>query len=151
MSPVIRPALPEDIPSMASLDAQASAWPWRESQYVRCCAVAEDASERALLLEVNGALQGFVVYAREFDDGSIYNIVVASSARRQGFGESLLQSAVDAMLATGARRCVLEVRKSNLPARRLYEQMGFHVDGLRRNYYPLPPGREDAVLMSLDL
>jgi|TARA_R100000005_G_scaffold95926_1_gene79589 ribosomal-protein-alanine N-acetyltransferase len=136
---------------MALLDASASLWPWRESQYLRCCATAEESTERALLLEVDAALQGFVVYAREFDDGSIYNIVVADTARRQGFGLRLLQAAVDAMVATGARRCLLEVRKSNIAARKLYEQMGFHVDGMRRNYYPLPSGREDAVLMSLDL
>lgn len=151
MSALVRPALPEDAPRMALLDAGASLWPWRESQYLRCCATAEDSAERALLLEVDAVLQGFVVYAREFDDGSIYNIVVADTARRQGFGLRLLQAAVDAMVASGARRCLLEVRKSNSAARKLYEQMGFHVDGMRRNYYPLPTGREDAVLMSLDL
>lgn len=151
MSALLRPALPEDAAQMALLDASASPWPWRETQYLRCCAIAEENGERALLLEVDARLQGFVVYAREFDDGSIYNIVVAETARRQGFGLRLLQAAVDAMVATGARRCLLEVRKSNIAARKLYEQMGFHVDGIRRNYYPLPSGREDAVLMSLDL
>lgn len=103
------------------------------------------------MLELDGELQGLVVFAPEFDDGSIYNIVVATAARRRGYGLLLLDAAIDALLASGARRCLLEVRKSNTGARRLYASRGFHVDGTRRNYYPLPPGREDAILMSLDL
>jgi [ribosomal protein S18]-alanine N-acetyltransferase len=148
---LIRPSLPGDAGAMCMLDAASSAWPWRESQFVHCCAGGDDQRERALLLELDGHLQGFVVFAREFDDGSIYNIVVGVEGRRQGFGLRLLTAAVEALVDTGARRCVLEVRKSNKPARNLYEQLGFHVDGMRRNYYPTPEGREDAILMSLDL
>ncbi|MEQ9463479.1 MAG: ribosomal protein S18-alanine N-acetyltransferase [Haliea sp.] len=136
---------------MARLDAASSPWPWSEAQYLRSCTPVADNRERALLLEAEGKLQGLVVFAREFDDGSIYNIVVAAATRRRGYGLLLLQAAVDALVATGARRCLLEVRKSNTAARRLYAAFGFEVDGLRRNYYPLPAGREDAILMSLDL
>jgi len=147
----IRPGLLADAPAMTRLDAASSPWPWSEAQYVRSCTPVADNRERALLLEADGALQGLVVFAPEFDDGSIYNIVVATGARRQGYGLLLLDAAIDALMATGARRCLLEVRKSNTGARRLYEARGFHIDGTRRNYYPLPPGREDAILMSLDL
>lgn len=147
----VRPGLPADAPRMARLDAASSPWPWSEAQYLRSCTPVADNRERALLLEANGELQGLVVFAPEFDDGSIYNIVVAAAARRRGYGLLLLDAAIDALVATGARRCLLEVRKSNTAARRLYAFRGFHVDGTRRNYYPLPPGREDAILMSLDL
>ncbi len=149
--PAIRPGEPADAAQMARLDAAASPWPWSEAQYLRSCTPVADNRERALLLEADGELQGLVVFAREFDDGSIYNIVVAATARRRGYGLLLLEAAVSALVATGARRCLLEVRKSNTAARRLYAAFGFEVDGLRRNYYPLPAGREDAILMSLDL
>jgi ribosomal-protein-alanine N-acetyltransferase len=43
---------------------------------------------------------------------------------------------------------LLEVRKSNEPARRLYEAAGFSVSGERVAYYA---DGEDAVLMRLDL
>ena len=45
----------------------------------------------------------------------------------------------------------LEVRESNIPARRLYEQNGFVVVGRRRGYYRHLSGREDAVLMRREL
>ena len=44
----------------------------------------------------------------------------------------------------GARRTYLEVRRSNLPAQRLYERLGFTVATVRRNYYSQP--EEDALL-----
>jgi ribosomal-protein-alanine N-acetyltransferase len=40
----------------------------------------------------------------------------------------------------------LEVRESNHTARRLYERLGFQIDGLRKKYYTDPI--EDAVLMT---
>ena len=43
----------------------------------------------------------------------------------------------------------LEVRSSNHAARKLYENFGFAVQGVRRNYYT--ETGEDAVIMSADL
>ena len=43
----------------------------------------------------------------------------------------------------------LEVRKSNAPARALYERFGFETLGERKSYYINP--REDAVIMTLGL
>ncbi|HEY7776719.1 MAG TPA: ribosomal protein S18-alanine N-acetyltransferase [Kineobactrum sp.] len=149
--PVVRRALPMDAARLAQVDAVSAPWPWLQEQYQKSCMAGDDSAEQALLLEVDGELQAFVVFARELDDGSIYNIVVASAARRRGYAALLLEAAIAALADTGARRCLLEVRKSNTAARRLYELAGFHFDGIRRNYYPLPVGREDAILMSRDL
>ena len=43
----------------------------------------------------------------------------------------------------------LEVRESNLPARRLYEKLGFSEAGRRRGFYTDP--KEDALLLTLTL
>jgi ribosomal-protein-alanine N-acetyltransferase len=48
-----------------------------------------------------------------------------------------------------ASKIFLEVRESNLPARRLYEKHGFHETGRRRGYYQNPA--EDAILYVRDL
>jgi ribosomal-protein-alanine N-acetyltransferase len=44
-----------------------------------------------------------------------------------------------------AREATLEVRLSNMPARRLYERFGFSVAGVRRAYYTNPV--EDAIVL----
>ena len=45
----------------------------------------------------------------------------------------------------GARRATLEVRRSNDPARLLYEKFAFTVAGVRRGYYSNPV--EDALVL----
>jgi ribosomal-protein-alanine N-acetyltransferase len=45
----------------------------------------------------------------------------------------------------------LEVRESNLPARALYEQIGFEALAVRKDYYPAKDGREHAVVMKKNL
>ena len=45
----------------------------------------------------------------------------------------------------------LEVRSGNERAIRLYRSLGFIDIGVRRDYYPGLVGREDAIVMSLQL
>jgi ribosomal-protein-alanine N-acetyltransferase len=68
--------------------------------------------------------------------------------RRQRLGERLLLAMLDVAVDAGARDATLEVRLSNLPARRLYEKYGFRPVGLRPRYYS--DNGEDALIMTTD-
>ena len=46
---------------------------------------------------------------------------------------------------------LLEVRPSNTAARALYQRAGFLELSVRRGYYPAEGGREDAILMGIDV
>ena len=48
----------------------------------------------------------------------------------------------------GCKKIFLEVRVSNNPAIELYNKTGFKRVSIRKNYYRLPDGREDALVMS---
>ena len=48
----------------------------------------------------------------------------------------------------GSNKILLEVRASNAAAIKLYLDFGFKEIGLRKDYYRLPEGREDALVMS---
>lgn len=74
---------------------------------------------------------------------------VLAAERRQGFGRQLLWASLTAL--GGLSGVDLEVRSSNLPARALYESLGFCEAGTRPDYYATANGREDAVLMSVSL
>jgi ribosomal-protein-alanine N-acetyltransferase len=50
-----------------------------------------------------------------------------------------------------SREAFLEVRPSNLAAIRLYQRLGFEQIGIRRGYYQAPDGREDAIVLKLNL
>jgi ribosomal-protein-alanine N-acetyltransferase len=45
----------------------------------------------------------------------------------------------------------LEVRPTNDGARELYKKSGFRQIGVRRDYYPNHNGREDAIVLSIEL
>ena len=134
----------EDAAALASLDASASDYPWRETQFLS----ALNQGAFALALEEAEQLSGFILCSIMFDEATILNVAVHPHFQRQGRAQRLLQLALGQMREQGCKRCLLEVRESNEAARRMYEHAGFTVDGVRKSYYPGGDGREDAILMS---
>ncbi|GAB4583300.1 ribosomal protein S18-alanine N-acetyltransferase [Nocardia sp. IFM 10818] len=77
-------------------------------------------------------------------EAEIHTIGVDPELHRAGIGTLLLE----ALLAEAGRRggpVFLEVRTDNTPAIALYEKHGFHIIGLRKNYYQ--PSGADAYTM----
>ena len=82
------------------------------------------------------------------DEGHIITFAVHPDWRRQHIGERLLLAFLDLAAERGAHEATLEVRLSNLPARRLYEKFGFRPVGLRPRYYS--DNGEDALIMTTE-
>lgn len=146
--PDSRQAQPDDAGALAAIDRLVNVSPWSVGQFEAACNGVRDQGENALVVEWMGRVQGFVVFSRVLDESCIHNIAVHPARQGDGLGSTLLNAAQAEMIACGAVRCYLEVRASNTAARALYEKHLFHVDGLRKNYYPAADAREDAVLMS---
>jgi ribosomal-protein-alanine N-acetyltransferase len=134
-----------DAPHLAAIDILVSPSPWRQDQFESTCG---GAGNCALVWERGGEPAGFVVFSTTLDESTIYNIAVHPAQQGAGLGHGLLAAALDRMRQAGTRRCLLEVRASNRAARGLYEDFGFRLDGVRKDYYPAQGGREDALLMS---
>ena len=79
------------------------------------------------------------------DEAELLNIAVYPGMRRSGVGQMLLDQMLQSATAAGARRLLLEVRKSNAEAIRLYEKNRFVNLGERKGYYRNPI--EDAIIM----
>jgi ribosomal-protein-alanine N-acetyltransferase len=97
------------------------------------------------LARVGDAPIGFCSFWRVVDELHINNLAVLPSYRRAGVASALLAHVLREGRATGAVRATLEVRRSNEPARYLYERFGFTVAGVRRAYYTKPV--EDAIVL----
>ena len=151
MPHAIRPACLADAECLAAIDAEVSFNPWNAQQFALVCGTAGGYRETALVAVEDDRLHGFVVFSQVLDEGSIHNLAVRPAHHRKGLGRLLLEAAVLELIRADARRCLLEVRRSNKAARRLYEGSGFALDGVRKNYYPKEGGREDALLMSREL
>lgn len=70
------------------------------------------------------------------DECQLYNIAVLPHRQRMGQGLLLLNALLNEARTAGMKNCVLEVRESNLAARKLYEKAGFIRSGRRPAYYP---------------
>ncbi len=81
------------------------------------------------------------------DELQITNIAVLSSHRRKGIAKRLINSLVDAAAKRGCKTVYLEVACDNTAAVMLYNAVGFHEIGRRKNYYK---NGVDAILMSAD-
>jgi ribosomal-protein-alanine N-acetyltransferase len=82
------------------------------------------------------------------DEAHVTTFATRRSWRRQGIGERLLLALLDLARTRGAHEATLEVRPSNVPARRLYEKYGFKVVGVRPRYYS--DDNEDALIMTTE-
>jgi len=96
-----------------------------------------------------GILAGFAMASHVAGICDLEAVVVTARWRGRRFGASLVEAVANWGTELGASRLELEVRASNAAALRLYQRMGFTVDGTRPGYYRNP--EEEAVLMSLPL
>jgi ribosomal-protein-alanine N-acetyltransferase len=83
------------------------------------------------------------------DELHILNVATDPTYRRRGIGQALVERAIAFARERRVRLVLLEVRRSNLPAIRLYRSFGFCVLGIRRGYYG--DNGEDAIEMGLVL
>jgi ribosomal-protein-alanine acetyltransferase len=107
-----------------------------------------DAQARVALIAADDSddapTQGFLVARCLPDEWEIENVIVEAGCRRRGVGSSLVRELLAEARAAGVASVILEVLESNRPARRLYESIGFRLEGRRKNYYQHPA--EDALL-----
>lgn len=99
--------------------------------------------------EPGGSPIGYLLGWWVVDELQVLAIGVLREARRGGVARALLEHAVAAARAAGGRRVTLEVGRSNVAARGLYERAGFSVFHVRPRYYR--ETGEDAFEMELVL
>lgn len=88
---------------------------------------------------------GYVGSQTVLGAADMMNLAVHPNYRRLGVGRGLVNALVTALSQNGAFCLLLEVRESNLPAIKLYEELGFMVVGRRPGYYRNP--KEAALIM----
>lgn len=141
----IRKARPEDVKTLAVLDARCFASPWSEKSFE------EDvvSNPLAFYLVAETAQEEIIGYAGVWlivDEGHITNVAVSPQHRRRGIAQAVLTHMFDICQRDfGIERFTLEVRPSNAPALMLYQGLGFQSVGRRRGYYE--DNGEDALIM----
>ena len=57
---------------------------------------------------------------------NIHDVMVLETYRKKGIGRSLMNALIEEAGKRNCSRITLEVRKDNLPAQKLYKDLGFH-------------------------
>jgi [ribosomal protein S18]-alanine N-acetyltransferase len=137
--PHLRPMETSDLASAIEVDTLCLPRPWSEAIWRE---EIESPFTLFLLLEEENEILAQIGMRYLADDLHVTTLAVRPEHRRRGYAHVLLEAALGAF--PEARRVHLEVRPSNVPARSLYESLGFVTTGRRRRYY----GDEDALLMT---
>lgn len=135
-----------DLPGVIAVERKSYQFPWGEDIFRDCfraryeCWVCE---------ELDNVL-GYCIASIAVGEAHILNICVDPAEQGQGIGRKLLENLIET--ARGRAETVfLEVRPSNTVAITLYENLGFNEIGIRKDYYPAENGREDALMLALEL
>ena len=145
-----RPMRLDDLPAVIALDQRSFSLPWPESSFKfeiesnelsRCWVVEIEASDGTPILVA------MIVIWLIVDEAHVATIAVHPDHRRQKIAQRLLAHTLIDAYHTGAVKSVLEVRRGNEPAIRMYQRFGYREVGIRKRYYQ--DNGEDAVLMDL--
>ncbi|WP_298444136.1 ribosomal protein S18-alanine N-acetyltransferase [uncultured Ferrimonas sp.] len=148
MAVTYQAASPQRFNAFWALETKCHPQPWSESNLYSCLMKPYWGE---LMLQ-DGKPVGFYLFQQVLDELTLVNICVDPAQQGNGLGGQLLTQALAQAQQRQAAVCFLEVRASNAAAIGLYQKTGFNQDSLRKGYYPgANGGREDAVLMSLQL
>ena len=141
-----RPMTTADLDEVMGIERTSFRFPWSTGFFLQELQVA---CARSILAEIDGRIVGYVLFWLLPGAVDIHNIAVHVNFRRRGIARALLSKVVTEAERQTNLRVILEVRRSNLPAQKLYESMGFATTSIRKGYYS--DYGEDALAMSLEL
>ncbi|MDC0028470.1 ribosomal protein S18-alanine N-acetyltransferase [Gammaproteobacteria bacterium] len=136
-----------DLEAVLEIERLSNPFPWTEQNFIDCLR----RDYYCLIQTYSDGVSGFAIQSIALDEAHLLNIGVSSNKRRQGLGSDLLEKIIYASETMGSNKIFLEVRVSNEAATNLYLDFGFKQIGVRKDYYRLPEGKEDALLMSKSL
>jgi RimJ/RimL family protein N-acetyltransferase len=150
---MIRDATPADEPALRALDRRI--WSWLHAPVEPRDRPFD--TDGVLVHVLDGEITGYaklgllwpiesVAHVRE-----LKGLAVDARFHRRGIGKALIAAAIERARTEGARKLTLRVLGHNAPARDVYADCGFEVEGVLRDLFVLEGRYVDDVLMSYDL
>lgn len=143
----IRPMREAELDTIVAIERRAYEFPWTPGIFRDCL----HAGYECWVLAAGSEVVGYGILSVAAGEAHVLNVCVAPEYQGQGQGRRLLARLIDLARWHRAERIFLEVRPSNAGAIALYERTGFNEIGRRPNYYPAKGGREDAIVMAMEL
>jgi ribosomal-protein-alanine N-acetyltransferase len=143
----LRPMREDDLAAVQMIESRAYEFPWTVGIFRDCLR----ADYPAWVLHDGNRIAGYFLMSIAAGEAHVLNICVAPELQGQGHGRRLLHALLQMARGRQVSRVFLEVRPSNANAIALYFDEGFNEIGRRPRYYPAKDGREDALVMAMEL
>lgn len=144
---VVRRMQQEDVEGVMLIENDVVEFPWTPSIFSDCIKVGYG----CWVVSENNLVLGYGLISVSAGEGHILNICIQRSQHRKGLGERMMQHLLKEARRLNCDSVYLEVRVSNAGAIELYKKLNFVQVGERKDYYPAKNGREDALVLSLNL
>lgn len=144
---MLRPMHGGDLAEITAIEHRAYEYPWTNQIFRDCL----QAGYHAFTLALPETIVGYFLLSIAAGEAHVLNLCVDPAQQGKGHGRRLIRQAVDIARAQRADRIFLEVRPSNAVAIGLYHTIGFNEIGRRPKYYPTQNGREDALIMAMEI
>ncbi len=142
----IRKMRPSDIPEILVIEQKNYHFPWGEDIFKDCF----KAGYSSWVCEEMDKILAYCLVSIAAGEAHVLNVSVDPAEQNQGIGRKLMEHMIE--IAKGkAETIFLEVRPSNTAALALYQNLGFNEIGIRKGYYPALHGREDAIMLAMQL
>lgn len=142
-----RPMLPDDLPGVLKNERRSYTHPWTEGIFKDCL----KSGYECWLISCVDRVIGHGILSVAAGESHMLNVCIHPDCQGHGFGKIMVEHLLVRARIKKAKRVYLEVRPSNLVAYKLYENMGFNEIGVRAGYYPAYVGREDALVLAMEL
>ncbi|WP_297454099.1 ribosomal protein S18-alanine N-acetyltransferase [Persephonella sp.] len=133
----------EYLPQVQEILKENFEYPWSEEQILSSNAFS---IKKVFIYENNPV--AFFAGELIFSEGSISMIAVKKEFQGKGIGKHIMNWFIDLCKQKGINNIWLEVSQNNKKAIRFYEDFGFTIQDIRKNYYK---DGSDALIMKLNL
>lgn len=133
-----------DVERVMKVEHEVYEFPWTDKIFGDCIRV----GYYCWLALQRQNIVGHAVISVSSGESHMLNLSIAREYQRKGFAKQFIEFLIQQAQAKQAQTMLLEVRPSNTAAINCYNSAGFNEIGLRKDYYPAPEGREDALLFA---
>jgi [ribosomal protein S18]-alanine N-acetyltransferase len=147
LHPVVRRLSMDELDRVMEIERSAYPFPWTRGIFEDCLRVGYDCQG----LHLGSSLIGYSVQTQAAGESHLLNLCIDPAWQGRRLGRLLLEQSIRLARAAHCSSMFLEVRPSNHAGISLYRKRGFQVVGERPDYYHAANGRENALVMRLQL
>lgn len=143
MKVVFEEMRPEHLDQVLKIEEQSFPLPWSANAFYS--ELQQNSFAYYIVAVVDQVIVGYTGMWIILDEAHITNLAVDPQYRMKGVGRALMLEMIRRGVLMGISKMTLEVRPSNMGARKLYACLGFEEKGIRKCYYS--DTNEDAIIM----